>query len=70
MLAKQAAAASAPSTNHAFLSGATFPTSKKSLKPEKAAATDHQTIEKEMYKRNAMISRLGNVADVVVMLSL
>ncbi|ORY84079.1 hypothetical protein BCR35DRAFT_303129 [Leucosporidium creatinivorum] len=71
LLAKKAAA-TAPSTNHAFLStlSGTFATSKKSLKPEKTAATDHQTIEKEMYKRNAMVSRLGNVADVVVMLSL
>ena len=72
-LAAKHAEAQKPPTNHAFLStlsGGTFSTTKKSLRPEKEVANDYQTMEREMYKRNAMVSRLGNVADVVVMLSM
>ncbi|KAM0791545.1 hypothetical protein ACM66B_005993 [Microbotryomycetes sp. NB124-2] len=80
-LAAKHAEAQKPLANHAFLSSLssdTFKSTKKSLRSEsskpvsgeQAAAREWQTVEKETYKRNAMVSRLGNVADVVVMLSL
>ncbi|KAK4047122.1 hypothetical protein OIV83_005574 [Microbotryomycetes sp. JL201] len=80
-LAAKYADAQKPIANHAFLSslsGDGFKSTKKSLRSEsskpvsgeQAAAREWQTVEKETYKRNAMVSRLGNVADVVVLLSL
>jgi hypothetical protein len=70
-LAAKNAEARRPATNHAFLSTLSDggSSAKRSLKPDKGINMMY-TVEKEMYKRNAMVSRLGNVADVVSMLSL
>lgn len=42
-------------------------TSKKSLRPDRDAGTTWRIEQQERYKRNAMISRLGSVADGVWM---
>lgn len=77
-LAAKRAEALVPTASQAFmstLSGGIFPTRKVSLRPEKAASAgdvvqEMQAIERETYKRNAIVSRLGNIADVVSMVSL
>ncbi|KAK4048274.1 hypothetical protein OIO90_005893 [Microbotryomycetes sp. JL221] len=78
-LAVKFAEAQKPLANHAFLSnlsGDTFTSTKKSLRHERSIKDqidqqqDWKSIKRETFKRNAMISRLGNIADVVIMLSL
>ncbi|SCZ88231.1 BZ3500_MvSof-1268-A1-R1_Chr2-1g04274 [Microbotryum saponariae] len=60
-----------PSTNQAFLSSiAEAASPSKSLKRQrKGEAEEAWSVEKDIYKRNAIISRLGNIADVVAMFS-